>query len=157
MKKNILLILTVFAIFNTGCQQKNSTEQTRANAVVRGGYAQTYKRESPYNNSNLIETSEAEPPSRTKARAENLSYAIVRLEGIQAVSVVLNHKTAIIGIEVNPELDSAKLIKLKKDVEREVKMCDHGVDHVSVTADPALVERVNNVADFIITVCVTEQ
>ncbi len=153
MNKKIFILITSISL--CGCRASTDIKTTaltnRSNAVIRQGTINNYKRESPYTNDDLVDsTSEFDKNTTlTERRAKKIAHAVTKIERIDKASVVLNSNSAIIGIEVSGELDDARLINLKKEVEKEVRLVDKDLDRIAVTASKELVERVSKMADFV--------
>lgn len=85
----------------------------------------------------------------TEQRAQNIADHITKMDGIERTSVVITGNTAIVGIEITGELEDRKLMKLKTEVEKEVRRMDKELKHVAVTAAAELVQRITNIADSV--------
>ena len=75
-------------------------------------------------------------------RAELLAEKIEEMDAIDKAYVVVTGNTAIVGIDLEQEMNDAKLIELKRVIERRVVAADQGIKHAVVTASKDLVEKI---------------
>ncbi len=135
LMKNIFLV-SAFVMLLCGCTATPdaNTIQNRASVV-----APESKEVKEFDNST----------QDTAIRAQKIANIVSNIDGVEKSSVVITGDTAIIGIELVGELEDRKLIKLKTEVEKEVKKADASLDHVAVTAAAELVKRITNVSDSV--------
>ncbi len=83
----------------------------------------------------------------TEVFAETIAEDISKIDGIQTATVLVNGKTAIVGIDLKTKVDDIKLMATKKEVEERVKELAPDFDRVAVTAAPDLVERITKISN----------
>lgn len=137
------IIFTVFAVLIlTGCKSSSlpnkAALQTRANTVGEAIPPPT----------NDVAEFEAGGKT-TEERAQAIAALVTDMSEIERASVVITGKNAIVGIEIAGELDDRKLIKLKTQVEKEIRKMDPDISHVAVTASADLVQRITNITDSV--------
>jgi len=70
-----------------------------------------------------------------------------RVEDIQGVNkayVLISGNTAIVGVDMDNNAEGQVTRNLKQKIEKAVKRVDNNIDNVSVTADPDLLTRIQN-------------
>jgi len=70
-----------------------------------------------------------------------------RVEDIQGVNkayVLISGNTAIVGVDMDNNAEGQVTRNLKQKIEKAVKRVDNDIDNVSVTADPDLLTRIQN-------------
>lgn len=157
MIKPVLLTL-FFTTLATGCSplrevrfdtiQKSS--QARANAIIKKSNLHVNKDNKAYMvediTSDVIEFDQE--TQNYKERVEILEDIIGDMDGIHEASVVIMETSAIVSINILEEITNEELVKLKQDIEHEIKLIDSSIEHVSVTTAPEFVERINNMGMY---------
>ena len=85
------------------------------------------------------------PVSET-ARAERIARNVAKIPEINKATVVISGSTALVGIDMKAHVQGAHETEVKKKVEKTVRETDKAVKNVSVTADPDLYKRIDNIA-----------
>lgn len=84
----------------------------------------------------------------SKAVAERLEQLAVSIPGVQSAHCVVFGNTAVVGINVNPEMDRTKVGTVKYSVAEALRKDPHGANAV-VTADMDLDHRLRVISDNI--------
>ena len=131
-----------------GCVPETKSLENKAGAPAnRGSMAVTEGRTSHYsagqNDADTAPEQFEQLHQSAEARARELAGFVTNMEGISEAFVVVNGRTAIVGINLAREMTDTQLIDLKNVVKKEVMSRDKDITHVAVTASPELVERVN--------------
>lgn len=82
-------------------------------------------------------------------RAEKIADSIVDLPGVDDATVVITGNTALVGVDIEEELEGKVVTDLKKQIVTRVKQIDKNIKNVTVTADPDLFERIDDIAQEI--------
>lgn len=77
-------------------------------------------------------------------RARQIADGIEDIQGINRAYVLLSGDTAIVGVNMNNEAEGQVTRDLKQKIERTVRRYNEDIDNVSVTADPDLLTRIQN-------------
>jgi YhcN/YlaJ family sporulation lipoprotein len=85
------------------------------------------------------------PVSET-ARAERIARNVAKIPEVNKATVVISGSTALVGIDMKAHVQGAHETEVKKKVEKTVRETDKAVKNVSVTADPDLYKRIDNIA-----------
>ncbi len=78
-------------------------------------------------------------------RADNIVNEIVRLEEVRRATVVITENTAVVGVNLTPDVQGEMTTETKRKIEDVVRRTDRQIDRVSVTADPELFQRIENI------------
>lgn len=79
-------------------------------------------------------------------RADEIVNEVTRLKDVRSATVVITDNTALVGINLTSGTKGNLNAQIKKEVEDAVKRADRDIDRVSVTADPDLFTRIENIA-----------
>ena len=79
-------------------------------------------------------------------RANTIAQRVANLNEVNSCSVLLNGNTCIVGVDMKNTLQGKMTTALKQKIERTVRNTDNSIKNVSVTADPDLFTRINNMA-----------
>lgn len=79
-------------------------------------------------------------------RAEDIARKVANLNDVNSATVVISGDTALVGVDMKNNLEGKITDDLKRKVEKVVKDTDDKIDNVSVTADPDLYKRLDNMA-----------
>ena len=79
-------------------------------------------------------------------RANAIAQKIANLNEVNNCSVLLSGNTAIVGVDMENNLQGKMTTDLKQKIEKTVKDADNSIKNVSVTADPNLYTRISNMA-----------
>lgn len=155
MKKRLLGISIIYvSLCLAGCGGKSKTIQnnsTLPNPQSRGSLNIVDGRTKNYNNNfnnwmtsdNDVKDFEQKNLS-ANTRAEKIATAVENMAEIKEAYAVVTGNTAIVGINLEGAANDARLIEIKRLVEKEVKSTDSDINHVAVTASPELVEKITN-------------
>jgi len=83
------------------------------------------------------------------ARAEDVAESATKVDGVKRAYVVVIGNTALIGLDVDKDIEAKQTTDLKQQVEKRVKKENKAIEVTSITADPNLVERIKRIADGI--------
>lgn len=85
--------------------------------------------------------------NNNREQARKIADRIEDIQGINRAYVLISGDTAIIGVDMNNEAEGQVTRDLKDRIERVVKKVDNDIDNVSITADPDLLTRIQNMFD----------
>ncbi|AST58713.1 sporulation lipoprotein, YhcN/YlaJ family [Thermoanaerobacterium thermosaccharolyticum] len=158
MKKtrNILLILLTLimalSISLTGCKTTKKPSPTR--------YTPTTPRTTPAPSPGMTTPAPSRTPTTPtpttpapvkrpvpqSTRAAKIASNVAKLPEVNRATVVISGNTAIVGIDMKANVQGTHETQVKKKVEKTVRDTDKGIKNVSVTSDPDLYTRINNIA-----------
>lgn len=76
--------------------------------------------------------------------AQRLSDEAKTVEGVRSATVVVSGNTAIVGINLDRNIEASKTQAIKDEIEDRFKRVEPRIDRVVVTADADLVKRIEN-------------
>ncbi|MBU5677281.1 YhcN/YlaJ family sporulation lipoprotein [Alkaliphilus sp. MSJ-5] len=79
-------------------------------------------------------------------RADEIVNEVTKLKDVRSATVVITDNTALVGINLTSGTKGNLNAQIKKEVEDAVRRADRDIDRVSVTADPDLFTRIENIA-----------
>jgi len=79
-------------------------------------------------------------------RADRIEDEVTKLEEVKSATVIITENTALVGINLTSGTKGDLNTEIKKQVEDAVEKADKDIDRVSVTADPDLFTRIENIA-----------
>lgn len=158
MKKarNILLILLTLimalSLSLTGCRATKKPSPTR--------YTPTTPRTTPAPSPGMTTPAPSRTPTTPtpttpapvkrpvpqSTRAAKIASNVAKLPEVNRATVVISGNTAIVGIDMKANVQGTHETQVKKKVEKTVRDTDKGIKNVSVTSDPDLYTRINNIA-----------
>lgn len=153
MKKtrNILLILLTLimalSISLTGCKATKKPSPTR--------YTPTTPRTTPAPSPGMTTPAPSRTPTTPapvkrpvpqSTRAAKIATNVAKLPEVNKATVVVSGNTAIVGIDMKASVQGTHETQVKKKVEKTVRDTDKGIKNVSVTSDPDLYKRIENIA-----------
>ncbi|MGI6484774.1 MAG: YhcN/YlaJ family sporulation lipoprotein [Tepidanaerobacteraceae bacterium] len=86
---------------------------------------------------------------RAHTIATKLANAAERVDGVKSASVVVSGSTALVGLEIEPDVETNKTDEIKQKVAERVKRADSIIMAASVTTDPNLITRLRKIAEGI--------
>lgn len=121
--------------------------------VLASGCSQTAKNgaaSSPLPNQNQIQVQQIAPPKLEikdrQAVAERLENLAVSIPQVESAHCVIFGNTAVVGINVNPNVERSRLGTIKYSVAEALHKDPYGI-HAIVTADMDLDQRLRNIRD----------
>ncbi|MGB9679202.1 MAG: YhcN/YlaJ family sporulation lipoprotein [Thermoanaerobacteraceae bacterium] len=94
-------------------------------------------------------TSPATPVKKSSTestRAEKIATAVARIPEVNKTTVVITGNTALVGVDMKAKVQGTTETELKKKIAKTVKDTDKSIKNVSVTADPDLYKRIDNIS-----------
>lgn len=85
-------------------------------------------------------------PTTESARAAKIASNVAKIPEVNKATVVISGNTALVGIDMKSRVQGAHETNVKKKVEKTVRDTDKAIKNVSVTSDPDLYTRINNIA-----------
>ncbi len=171
MKKNKILLLTfilLIAALAIGCTvQPNNRTQTRLgvdrenlgirrdNTVNRDRIGNNLRNIDDNNlsdmNENMVDRNNNNLNFRNNnaEKAKDIADQIEKLANIDRASVLISGNTAIVGVDMENNVEGQITRNLKQRIENIVKKADNDIKNVSITADPDLFTRISNMAEDI--------
>ncbi len=83
-------------------------------------------------------------------KAREIAKKIERLDNVDRAYVLISGNTAIVGIDMDRNVEGQITRDLKDRIEKIVKDTKNDIENVSVTADPDLFTRIRNMAEDIV-------
>lgn len=80
------------------------------------------------------------------ARADRIVNAVVKLDEVKSATVVISETTALVGVNLTNTTKGEMNSEIKRQIEETVKRTDREITRVSVTADPDIFKRIENIA-----------
>lgn len=77
-------------------------------------------------------------------RANEIAEEITNLDEVNRASVLINNRTAIVGVDMENNAEGEVTRNLKQKIERTVRDADDNIENVSISADPDLFTRISN-------------
>lgn len=153
MKKtrNILLILLTLimalSISLTGCKATKKPSPTRYTPTTpRTTPAPSPGMTTPAPSRTPTTPTPAKRPVLQSTRAAKIATNVAKLPEVNKATVVISGNTAIVGIDMKASVQGTHETQVKKKVEKTVRDTDKGIKNVSVTSDPDLYKRIDNIA-----------
>ncbi|NLY78188.1 MAG: YhcN/YlaJ family sporulation lipoprotein [Tissierellia bacterium] len=81
--------------------------------------------------------------------ADRIAKEIERLNNVDEASVLLSGNTAIVGVDMDDDVEGQITSDLKQRIAKIVKNRNKDIENVSITADPDLFTRISNMAEDI--------
>lgn len=172
--KNILLtvcILLIVSVVVLGCnpaqrpapettpnQQNMDNNLPSADRMVPGDNRMlTDDRMNPNNNNNNMNMDTRMAPNDTQgtndgmtgdlaSRADRIANEVTKHNEVRSATVVITENTALVGVNLTSGTKGELNTEIKRQIEDAVKKADNGIERVSVTADPDLFTRIENIA-----------
>lgn len=88
----------------------------------------------------------AKRPVPQSTRAAKIATNVAKLPEVNKATVVISGNTAIVGIDMKASVQGTHETQVKKKVEKTVRDTDKSIKNVSVTSDPDLYKRIENIA-----------
>lgn len=88
----------------------------------------------------------ARKPTTDSTRAAKIASKVAKIPEVNKATVVISGNTALVGIDMKSKVQGAHETTVKKKVEKTVRDTDKAIKNVSVTSDPDLYTRINNIA-----------
>ncbi|MBP2071353.1 YhcN/YlaJ family sporulation lipoprotein [Thermoanaerobacterium butyriciformans] len=153
MKKtrNILLILLTLimalSISLTGCKATKKPSPTRYTPTTpRTTPAPSPGMTTPAPSRTPTTPTPAKRPVPQSTRAAKIATNVAKLPEVNKATVVISGNTAIVGIDMKASVQGTHETQVKKKVEKTVRDTDKSIKNVSVTSDPDLYKRIENIA-----------
>ncbi|EOD01528.1 YhcN/YlaJ family sporulation lipoprotein [Caldisalinibacter kiritimatiensis] len=79
-------------------------------------------------------------------RADKIANAVARMGEVNRATVVVNDNTAIVGVNMENNMEGTMNNDLRQRIERTVKNTDNKITSVAITTDPNLYSRIDSIA-----------
>lgn len=79
-------------------------------------------------------------------RADKIVKEVDKIKDVKSSTVVITDRTALVGVNLTSGTKGPLNATIKKEVENAVKKADKDITKVSVTADPDIFRRIENIA-----------
>lgn len=80
------------------------------------------------------------------ARADRIVNAVAKLDEVRSATVVISETTALVGVNLTDDTKGELNSEIKRQIEDTVRRTDREITRVSVTADPDIFKRIENIA-----------
>lgn len=77
-------------------------------------------------------------------RSDEIAKEVTKVEEVKSASVVISQNTALVGVNLTEDIKAEINEDIKNEIEDAVKKADREIDRVSITADPDLLSRIEN-------------
>jgi len=132
-----VLLLTLFV----GC----SPARKPANDMTNRSRNQTTEQNK--NNRNNSMTTDDEMDARESSRiADQLADEATKVKGVKSASVVFTNKTAIVGLNLEANIEGDQTEDIKQEVTNRLKRANKKVETVSISTDADTVTRIRKIA-----------
>jgi len=139
-KKNIIVfaVLLMLAVAVTGCRPAQrpdpvTPQQTTPNQEMTD-------RNAPMN----MQPNEVNQD--LNIRADRIVNEVVKINEVRSATVVISERTALVGVNLTDTTKGEINTEIKRQIEEAVRNADPQITRVSVTADPDLFKRIENIA-----------
>jgi YhcN/YlaJ family sporulation lipoprotein len=88
--------------------------------------------------------------AETQETAQRLSDVAERVTGVRGATVVINERTAMVGLNLDPDLEITETQLVKQRVEDRIRDAEPRMDRVVVTADPDLVAQIERLGKNVV-------
>lgn len=166
--KNILLgfsILLAVSIFAIGCTPaRRPVPQTTPNQPNMNNNTPITENTVPRTNNTTIDNNRTIENNRMNTdlernvesnnlsntnmtdKADKIAAEVTKVKDVKSATVVITGNTALVGINMTSGTKGTLNAQVKENVENAVKAVDKNITRVSVTADPDLFTRIENIA-----------
>jgi len=154
MKKHnkIIALFTVLALVMAigvvGCQVRNE-KPNPPNNTNNGMGDNDNLNNGNMNNNNNTNMGNNDTDMEINDRAERIADAVADLNDVRRATVVISGNTAIVGVSMVNTADGNVTNNIKENIRDTVRRVDNRIDNVSVTANPDLYQRIENIANDI--------
>ncbi|WP_069650147.1 YhcN/YlaJ family sporulation lipoprotein [Caloranaerobacter ferrireducens] len=147
IRRNKLLIMLfiftmIITVFTYGCRGAEKPNLPRPKQGERNIIDNEIERKD-------LEDVKEKSDKSLSTRAEKIADSIVDLPGVDDATVVITGNTALVGVDIEEDLEGKVVTDLKKQIVARVKQIDKNIKNVTVTADPDLFERIDDIAQEI--------
>ncbi|WP_202709133.1 YhcN/YlaJ family sporulation lipoprotein [Sporosalibacterium faouarense] len=143
----ILLVILVFTFISIGCQpsaekpnQPNNNYGMDNNDLYNNNN-QNGNNNGLNNNNNNINGNN----NNLSSRAKKIADKIAAMSNVEDATVVISGNTALIGVDLTNDSTLRINDNMRKQIERTVKNADSSINKVSVTADPDIFDRIDEI------------
>jgi YhcN/YlaJ family sporulation lipoprotein len=84
-------------------------------------------------------------PAEAHRLATKVATEVQKIPGVNKVAVILTGNTAILGLDIKPEVQKNRTEEIKAETAKKAKQLDKRIRTVMVTTDPDLVTRIKRV------------
>lgn len=136
MKSFIITIVMIFLFSLSGC----SNENDNLNNDITNYFSYARKTGTGNEHERNIDIIEQ--------REEYISNEIKTMMGVDKATVEITGKKAIVWITVSKGINDEEIIVLKDKIRKHVDIIDEEIKHVTVSASPELISRVNDMVEI---------
>lgn len=131
-----LLVAVLLLTFFVGCSParrpaNDTTERTRNQTTEQ-------------NRNNM--TTDKMDARESNRIAEQLAEEATKVEGVKSASVVITNKTAIVGLNLEANIEGDKTEDIKQEVTNRLKQANKNIETVSISTDADTVTRIREIA-----------
>ncbi|WP_425446973.1 YhcN/YlaJ family sporulation lipoprotein [Dethiothermospora halolimnae] len=151
-----LVILLLLAMVSVGCQQgeeKPNLDNNNMNGTDDKEYGGNVDDDANIdddndmlNNNNMNNNmNENGMNNNMSARADRIANKITTMDNVDRATVIITGDTALVGVDMNGNTTGNMTTTVENDIKKMVKNTDNQIDNVSVTTDPDLFDRLDNI------------
>lgn len=147
-KKIAIFVVLVlgFTIFAAACKTTTPQKPYVGKGKVENRIMNKGNMKNQIGNNNMVKNNR---DSTLSSRAEKVAKKVQDLKEVNSATVLLSGKTAIVGVNINENVEGKVTTQLKNKIEKVVKQTDASITNVNVTADADLYKRISNMANDI--------
>ncbi|GAA0723605.1 hypothetical protein GCM10008905_16430 [Clostridium malenominatum] len=93
---------------------------------------------------NAVENKEQNTAELTQ-RADKIAKELTNIKGVNSANVLISNERALVGIDINKNLEGNATNNLKTEVENKVKSVDSKIKTVAVSADADTLQIIRNI------------
>lgn len=82
-------------------------------------------------------------------RADKIAKELTTIKGVKSANVVISEERALVGINLDKNIEGKLTDSIKNEVDKKVKTVDPKIKTVAVSADVDIVQRITNVGNGI--------
>ncbi|WP_034868795.1 YhcN/YlaJ family sporulation lipoprotein [Clostridium lundense] len=127
-----LLLVTVFSLNISACTTKKTTPTPPA---AQKAPEQT----------NVVQNTTTE----LTQRADKIAKELTTIKGVKSANVVISEERALVGINLDKNIEGKLTDNIKNEVDKKVKSVDPKIKTVATSADVDIVQRITNVGNGI--------
>lgn len=160
--KLLSFVLPLFLLFSLSACDKNDMNNTNKNATPKTsevapnndktgtnkdnlGKVTPNKDDNINNTTNNGTTKNTTDNSALSKKSKDIAAKVEKIKGVKSAKVIISNDRALVGIDMDSNIEGKLTDELKKEVENKVKSADSNIKTVAVSADAGLYQRISNV------------
>ncbi|CCO08099.1 conserved exported hypothetical protein [Desulforamulus hydrothermalis Lam5 = DSM 18033] len=95
------------------------------------------------------EATNRNPVARENKQARMLAQEAAKVEGVKSAYVVVSGNMAVVGLNIDKNMEAAQTDRIKSEVGQRLKNADRQINDVRVSTDADTVTRIRNISEGI--------